>query len=201
LLAVLSLLVLGTLSITRIKIAFLPDVDFPFIGVFVPYPNAIPTQVEREIAKPIEEVLATLGDIKDIFSESNAQGCFVGVEFDFGRDVNVMRMDVQERLDQVRADLPADIQDLFLFTFNSNDIPIMVGRISAKGRDLAGSYDLLERRIIKPLERLDASPRAGGQHHPEISFSRWMRSRRTRWMSAASSRSSTATTSISRWGA
>ncbi|HZL84124.1 MAG TPA: efflux RND transporter permease subunit [Candidatus Krumholzibacteria bacterium] len=152
---VLSLLVLGSLSITRIKIAFLPDVDFPFIGVFVPYPNAIPTQVEREIAKPIEEVLATLGDIKDLFSESNAQGCFVGVEFDFGRDVNVMRLDVQERLDQVRADLPDDVQDLFLFTFNSNDIPIMVGRISAKGRDLAGSYDLLERRIIKPLERLD----------------------------------------------
>ncbi len=155
LMLVLTLLVLGAISFTRLKIAFLPDVDFPFIGVLVPYPNAIPSQVEREIAKPIEEVLATLGDIKEMFSESDANGCFVGVQFDFGREVDVMRMDVQERIDQVRADLPSDVRNILLFTFNSNDIPIMVGRISAKGRDLAGSYELLERKIIKPLERID----------------------------------------------
>ncbi|UCE01602.1 MAG: efflux RND transporter permease subunit [Candidatus Latescibacterota bacterium] len=155
LMMVLTLLVLGFISVTRLKINFLPDVDFPVIVVNVPYPNALPTQVEREIAKPLEEVLATLGDVHEIGSNSDSQGCWVWVEFEFGRPVDVMRMDVRERIDQVRADLPSDVRDIFLFTFNSNDIPIMVGRISAKNRDLAGSYELLERKIIKPLERIE----------------------------------------------
>lgn len=155
LMVALTLLVLGAISVTRLKVDFLPAVDFPFIGVMIPYPNAVPEQIEREIAKPVEEILATLGDVDEIFSESDARGCFVGVTFEFGRDVNVLRMEVQEKIDAVRPSLPRDVRDLFLLTFDSNDIPVMEGRISARGRDLASSYDLLERRIIKPLERLD----------------------------------------------
>lgn len=155
LMAALTLVVLGAISFTRLRVDFLPAVEFPFIGVMIPYPNAVPEQIERDIAKPMEEILATLGDVDEIFSESDARGCFVGVTFEFGRDVNVLRMEVKEKIDQVRGSLPADVRDLFLLTFDSNDIPVMEGRISARGRDLASSYDLLERRIIKPLERID----------------------------------------------
>jgi HAE1 family hydrophobic/amphiphilic exporter-1 len=64
----LSLLVLGAISFLRIPLNFLPNEQFPFIGVSIPYPNGIPSQVEREIARPIEEVLSTLGGVKEIFS-------------------------------------------------------------------------------------------------------------------------------------
>ncbi len=150
-----ALLVLGGVSFTRLKLDFLPKVDFPFIGVWAPYPNAVPAQVEREIARPIEEIMATLGDVKEIWSNSEEDGAFVAVEFDFGRSVDVLRMEVKEKLEQVRPLLPSDLRDTYIFTFNSNDIPIMVGRISAHGRDLAGSYDLLERRIINPMRRIE----------------------------------------------
>ncbi len=150
-----ALLVLGAVSVSRLKLDFLPQMDFPFIGVYVPYPNAVPDQVEREIARPIEEMMATLGDVDYIFSESNDQYCFVGVTFQFGRSVDALRMEVKEKMDQVRPVLPRDLRDFYLFSFNSNDIPILEGRISARGRDLAGSYDLLERRVINPLRRID----------------------------------------------
>ncbi len=155
LVGVLLLTVLGAVSVTRLPLEFLPRKDFPFIGVYVPYPNAVPAQVEKEIARPVEEVLATLGDVKEMFSRSESDGAFVGVRFEFGRDVDVLRLEVKEKLDQVRPLLPSDVQNLFIFTFNTNDIPIMVGRISAHGRDLASAYDLLDRHVIKPLERVD----------------------------------------------
>jgi HAE1 family hydrophobic/amphiphilic exporter-1 len=150
-----AFLIVGAVSLTRLKLDFLPQMDFPFIGVFAPYPNAVPSQVEQDIARPIEEVLATLGGVREIFSESDASGTFVGVQFDFDRSVDVLRMEVREKLDQVRPDLPADLENYFIFTFNSNDIPILVGRISAKGRDLSNSYDLLERRVLNPLRRVE----------------------------------------------
>lgn len=150
-----ALVVLGVVSLVRLRLDFLPAMDFPFIGVYAPYPNAVPAQVEKEIARPIEEIMATLGDVREIFSTSDENGAFVGVLFDFGRNVDALRLEVQERLEQVRPLLPADLRDTYLFTFNSTDIPIMVGRISARGVDLASSYDLLERRVLRPLQRVE----------------------------------------------
>ena len=53
-----------------------------------------------------------------------------------------------------RGDLPDDIQQIMLVTFNTNDIPIVQGRIAAKGRDLSESWDLLDQKIIGPLSRI-----------------------------------------------
>ncbi|UCH85666.1 MAG: efflux RND transporter permease subunit [Candidatus Latescibacterota bacterium] len=156
-----TLLVLGAISVYKLPIEFFPKMDFPFIGVFVTYPNSVPTHVERQIAKPIEEVMSTLGDVRWIFSESTSDGAFVGVVFDWGRNVDVLRMEVKEKVDQIRGELPQDIERIQLFTFNSDDQPIMVGRISAKGRDLMGSYDLLEKTIINPLQRIEGVGRVG----------------------------------------
>ena len=150
-----AVIVIGIVSIGRLKLDFLPTIDMPFIGVWAPYPNSVPAQVEKEIARPIEEVFATLGDVHDIRSYSDEDGAWVQVIFDFGRSVDVLRMEVKEKLEHVRPLLPDDLRDTYIFTFNSNDIPIMVGRISSRGRDLSNSYELLERRIINPLRRVE----------------------------------------------
>lgn len=154
LMALLSLAVLGGISVVKLPLNFLPQAEFPFIGVLIPYPNGIPSQVERELARPVEEILATLGGVKEIFSYSDSDECFVGVEFDWGRDINVLRLEVKEKLDQIRPELPDDVRDILLLTFDTNDIPVVEGRISAKDRDLSGSYDLIERRVIDRLARL-----------------------------------------------
>jgi HAE1 family hydrophobic/amphiphilic exporter-1 len=154
LMLVVSLLVLGAISFGRLPLNFLPEAEFPYIGVQIPYPNGVPSQVEREITRPIEEILATLGGVKDIESYSDGDVAYVGVEFDWGRDVDVLRLEVKEKIDQIRPELPSDIQQILLFTFNTNDIPIVEGRISAKDRDLSESYGLLETRVVDRLARL-----------------------------------------------
>ena len=55
-----SILLFGAIAWSRLQVAFLPEVDIPFIAVEVPYTNTNPAQVEREITKPVEETLATL---------------------------------------------------------------------------------------------------------------------------------------------
>lgn len=67
-----SLVVLGAVAITRLPLAFLPTVDAPFISISVPYPNSSPTQVEREVVKPLEEALATLSGVKKLRSTASA---------------------------------------------------------------------------------------------------------------------------------
>ena len=78
----------------------------------------------------------------------------IGVEFDWGRDVDLVRLEVKEKIDQIRGELPEDIRQILLLTFDSNDIPVIEGRIAATGRDLSASWDLLEQRVIAPLQRI-----------------------------------------------
>jgi HAE1 family hydrophobic/amphiphilic exporter-1 len=152
--ALATVVMLGAVSIAKIPLDFLPRVEFPFIAVWVPYQGGIPSENEREIVRPIEEVLATLGGVQEIFSYADANDVQVGVTFAWGRDVNLLRMEVKEKIDQIRGELPADIPQIFLLTFNTNDIPIIEGRISAKGRDLSESWDLIDQKIIAPLQRI-----------------------------------------------
>jgi HAE1 family hydrophobic/amphiphilic exporter-1 len=146
--ATLAIMVLGLVSLPRLKLDFLPKMELPFIAVWMPYPNSIPSQVEKDVVRPVEETMATLGGVQQMRSFSDQDGAWVMVEFEFGKSVSVLRLEVQEKMEQVRSLLPDDLRDYFIFTFDSNDIPIIVGRISATGRDLSQEYDLLERRTF-----------------------------------------------------
>ncbi|MGH9465636.1 MAG: efflux RND transporter permease subunit, partial [Thermoanaerobaculia bacterium] len=154
-----SVLVVGGIAAVRLPLAYLPEVDVPFIGIQVPYPNSTPEQIEREIAKPVEEVLATLPAIKKLNSRSNADGAEFFLEFDWGQELDIVRMLVSEKVDQVKAELPPGIGEVIIFSFNTSDIPVVQGRISAEGVDLASNYDLIEARIVNRLRRLSGVAR------------------------------------------
>jgi HAE1 family hydrophobic/amphiphilic exporter-1 len=149
-----SLVVIGGISAARLPLAFLPTLDIPFVGVRVPYPNSNPTQIEKTIARPLEEAFATLPDVKRMRSNSSADACEVYMEFQWGLELDVIRMLVREKLDQVRASLPPDVEDVQVFSFNTNDIPVVQARISAPGVDLSQNYDLLDTRIANRLRRV-----------------------------------------------
>ncbi len=149
-----SVLVMGSIAALRLPLAYLPEVDVPFIGIQIPYPDSNPEQIEREIAKPVEEVLATLSGVKKLNSRSNADGVEFFLEFDWGQKLDVVRMQVSEKIDQVETELPASIGEILIFSFNTSDIPVVQARISAEGVDLASNYELIETRILNRLRRL-----------------------------------------------
>ncbi|MFL6202929.1 MAG: efflux RND transporter permease subunit [Thermoanaerobaculia bacterium] len=154
LMALVSVLVLGGVAWSRLPLAYLPDVDAPFIGIQIPYPNSNPTQIEKEIAKPAEEALATLSGVKKLRSRSTADGAEINMEFDWGKDLDVVRMQVGEKMDQVKPTLPEGVGQVLIFSFSTSDIPVVEGRIAAEGVDLSQNYDLLETRVVNRIRRV-----------------------------------------------
>ena len=149
-----SVLVMGGIALTRLPLAYLPEVDVPFIGIEIPYPNSNPAQVEKEIVKPVEEVLATLPGVKTLNATASADRAEFFLEFDWGYELDIVRMQVSEKVDQVKADLPAGIGQVVIFSFNTSDIPVVEARISAQGVDLSENYDLIEARILNRIRRV-----------------------------------------------
>lgn len=161
LMVLVSVLVLGGVAWSRLPLAFLPEVDAPFIGIQIPYPNSNPTQVEKEITKPVEEALATLSGIKKLRSSSTADGAEINLEFEWGRDLDVVRMQVSEKMDQVKPSLPAGVGEVLILSFSTSDIPVIEGRIAAEGVDLSRNYDLLETRVANRIRRVPGVARVG----------------------------------------
>ena len=128
-----SVLVMGAIALTRLPLAYLPEVDVPFIGIEIPYPNSNPAQVEKEIVKPVEELLATLPGVKTLNATASADRAEFFLEFDWGYELDIVRMQVSEKIDQVKADLPTGIGEIVIFSFNTSDIPVVEARISAQG--------------------------------------------------------------------
>jgi hydrophobic/amphiphilic exporter-1 (mainly G- bacteria), HAE1 family len=154
LMLLLCFMVVGGIAMARLPLAFLPNVDIPFIGIEIPYPNSNPTQIEKSITKPIEEALATLPGVKRLRSTSTADSAEFQIEFRWGHELDIVRMQVSEKLDQVKPTLPPGIGQIFIFSFNASDIPVVEARIAAEGVDLSQNYDLLETRVKNRLRRI-----------------------------------------------
>ena len=151
-----SIVALGLVALTRLPLAFMPDITEPELFVNLPYNNASPEQVEQMIVRPVEDVLGGVKGLQSIWSRSGSDGGRVRLSFSWDSDMHLARVEVWERIDRIRGDLPEDMGDIMVSTnwdSRDSDSPIMEARLSSP-RDLSESYDLLERKIIRPLERV-----------------------------------------------
>jgi HAE1 family hydrophobic/amphiphilic exporter-1 len=149
-----SLTVMGLLASRMLPLEFFPEVDAPFIGIQIPFPGASPKEVEREIVRPVEEALAAVSGIDNLYANADGDGAGIFLVFKWGEDVGLKLAEVRDRLDAVRAELPSDVRRINVFKFNTGDQPMLRIRLSSTGGDLSGSYELLERRLKRPLERI-----------------------------------------------
>jgi hydrophobic/amphiphilic exporter-1 (mainly G- bacteria), HAE1 family len=156
LMVIVSIVVLGLVALDRLPLAFMPDIQEPELFVHLPYSNASPEQVERMVVRPVEDALGSVKGLRSMWSRCGSDGGRVRLEFDWSADMHMARVDVWERIDRIRGELPDDIGDIQVSTnwdSREADAPIIEGRLSSP-RNLSESYDLLERKIVRPLERV-----------------------------------------------
>ena len=149
-----SLVVVGSLSSRLLPLEYLPDISFPGAYVMVPYPNSTPEETERLITRPVEEALATISGLESMSSDSRENEAGISVRFKMGSDIRLKAMQIREKIDGIRDQLPDDMENYYLFRFSAQDSPIMNLRISS-GRDLSNAYDLLDRNLVQRIERLE----------------------------------------------
>lgn len=151
----LSLVVLGGVAIFRLPIDFLPLLSEPEIDVEVSFPGSHPLETLRELAMPIEEELATIPDVARISTNANARQATIEVNFDWDVALDLKRMEVREAVERARPRLPPGIGFIKVQgeIAGPADGAMLQGRISAE-RDLSESWELLDRRISRPIERI-----------------------------------------------
>lgn len=153
-----SMLLLGLIASRLLPLEKWPGIDIPEIYINVPYRDASPAEVEKMITRPVEEALATMSGIQRLRSQSNENGAQVQVEFKWDENINAKSIEAREKIDAIKHLLPDDVDRILVYQFNTNDLPIFQLRVSSE-RDLSNAYDLLERNLKQPIERVEGVSR------------------------------------------
>ena len=149
LMAILSIIVMGYISLTMLPLQQLPDISFPALTINVPYQSSSPQEIEKYITIPIEDEMSTLSHLKKISSTSYNNSARISLEFDQGVNMDLMAMEVRNRLEIVRKDLPSDVRWMRIWRFQPNDRPVIFFSVAWSGESYR-QYDiikLIERRI------------------------------------------------------
>ncbi len=151
----LAFLVVGFIAYSYIPVELMPTgYSPPFLGVWIPYPNANPEEVEQFIAQPVEEVIRTIKGVQSVETNSFTDGCWTFVRFNQGTDMDLAYSQLRDRMDRVKADLPDDVERIYIRKWSNNDQPIMwIALIPQKPLD--DPYYFTEQLFKKPLERID----------------------------------------------
>jgi HAE1 family hydrophobic/amphiphilic exporter-1 len=151
----LALMVVGYIAFSRIAVEMMPTgFTPPFLGVWVPYPNSNPKEVEQQIAQPVEEQIQTISGVDRIRSWSQDNGCWTFIQFKQETDMSLAYSQLRDRMDRVKPELPDDIERIFVQKWSDDDWEVMWVAIIQKG-NLEDPYFLVEQHVQKPLERID----------------------------------------------
>ncbi len=101
----------GMLSFKSSAVQDFPDIELPIVTVTASLPGAAPAQLETEVARKIEDSVATLPGIKNIYTKVLDGAATITVEFVLEKNLSDAVNDVRDAVARVRADLPADLRE------------------------------------------------------------------------------------------
>ncbi len=154
LMAFIALLVVGTLATMRIPTQMMPDgIEPGFLWVWVPYPNASPTETDDKVVSVVEAQLGTVSGIARLRSNAESDGASFAVQFRSSVDMDDAYNSVVDRLERAMTDLPDDVERYMVYRFNPNDQPIVWAGVQLP-EDLEDPYHVMTRIVQPRLERI-----------------------------------------------
>ena len=156
--------VLGLLALLRMARSILPPVSLPVVAVSAAYPGAAPKEIERLIVEPIENELSQLPDVSRVSSSSQNAVAQIVAQFRFGSNVDTDRANVQQAVDDARADMPSDLVPPAVSKDDPTQAPIYEEALSSPLLSQGELADVVLHRILPTLRATSGvgSVRASG---------------------------------------
>lgn len=101
----------GIIGFRALPIASMPDIELPIVTILLSQPGAAPPQLETEVARKVENSVATISGIKHIYSRIVDGQVSITIEFVLEKSLSDALIETKDAVDQVRADLPSELQE------------------------------------------------------------------------------------------
>ncbi len=155
----------GLASFKAMKVQNFPDVDLPTVIVTASLPGAAPAQMETDVARKIENSVATVQGVKHIYTKVQDGTATVTVEFRLEKPTQEAVDDVRDAVTRIRADLPSDLRDPVISKMNLSGLPILTYTVSSSRMDdeaLSWFVDHDVAKMMLSVRGVGAVARVGG---------------------------------------
>lgn len=147
--ATLAIIAFGLVGYNRLALELFPDITYPSITIQTEFPDTAPQEVENLVTRPVEEAVGVLRGLQTIHSVSRSGISEVTLEFEWGSDMDMLSMEVREKLD--RLILPEETTDPVVLRFDPSLDPIV--RLALSGPNaLTVLRNLADRQIKQDFE-------------------------------------------------
>ena len=155
----------GLMGFKFMKVQQFPDIDLPTVTVTASLPGASPAQLETEVARKIENSIATLQGLKHIYTKLQDGSAIITAEFRLEKPTQQAVDDVRDAVSRVRSDLPADLRDPVIAKMELSGSPILTYTVESSrmdGEALSWFVDNTVTKTILSVRGVGAVSRVGG---------------------------------------
>lgn len=155
----------GLMAFRAMKIQNFPDIDLPTVMVSAALPGASPAQLETEVARKLENSIATLQGVKHIYTKVQDGSATITVEFRLEKPTQEAVDDVRAAVARVRSDLPGDLRDPTVTRMEVAGAPILTYTVASSRMDdeaLSWFVDNTVTKSMLSVRGVGAVARVGG---------------------------------------
>ena len=155
LVAVVLVIVLGVVSLSKMTTDLLPDMSFQYALVITTDMGASPEQVESDVTAPIESAMATTSNIKNISSISYNSYSIVTLEYEQNANMDSVVIEIQQSLDQISGQWDDSIGTPMIMKVNPDMLPVLAAAVDVDGMDATKLSEYVENELSPAIESLE----------------------------------------------
>lgn len=159
------LMLVGLITLNNIPKENNPDITVPIIYVSLTHEGISPEDSDRLLFQPMEKELQSLDGLKEMSSTAAEGVMAITLEFATDVDIDQALIDVRERVDKAKGELPADTEEPKVKEINVGLFPVMVVTLSGEIDESALFY--VARSLRDKLESLPGVLEANIQGYRE----------------------------------
>ena len=125
----------GMLAFNSMKVQQFPDLELPNITISASLPGAAPAQLETEVARKLENAIASIQGLKNIYTKVQDGGVTITAEFRLEKPAQEALDEVRSAVQGVRSELPSDVRDPVVNKVNLSGAPILALTIRSNKMD------------------------------------------------------------------
>jgi multidrug efflux pump subunit AcrB len=141
----------GLMGFQKMKIQQFPDIDLPTISITASLPGTAPAQMETEVARKIENAVASLQGVKNIYTKVQDGVASISVEFRLEKATQEALDDVRSAVSRVRSDLPAELRDPVISKIDLAGAPILTYTVSSTRMDDEALSWFVDNQVTKAM--------------------------------------------------
>ena len=150
---VIAAFVFGAVAYANIPVRLFPDTAPPLVNVVTPWPGVGAADVARDLGRVLEEELGSLEGVATVKSTAQDNLSLITVEFQYGTQVELAAVDVQNALARIGQELPEGAEQPRVLTFSTADRPVYT--VGVAGEDLVEARRLAEDVVAPRLQQVD----------------------------------------------